>query len=192
MAIRASTLQVSEQFKETVAGLASETKSLAEMLGEFLGDTAIVVLVFYPLDLAGSILLTLGMITEVRRETRVSTCWISWPAGSSLFIVASLGDRRHAARLDSAEQNAYPQRLDAIERAILARLVVKTKQEEPRAGFEALTEDSPPKSHAEIAPPFNFNNRWRNLQGRRGVCASATGGAACAGLWLRSGGYARG
>ncbi len=32
-----------------------------------------------------------------------------------------------------------------------------------------------------------ISNRWRSLRGRREACASATGGAACAAPWLRSG-----
>lgn len=62
--------------------MSSETKSVAEMIGEFLRDTAILVLVFYPLDVkpltrvdrelilvVSFILLTLGIIIEVRRKT---------------------------------------------------------------------------------------------------------------------------
>src|SRR5579862_5557004 len=38
---------------------------------------------------------------------------------------------------------------------------------------------------------LSIGNRGMGLRGRRGVCASATDGAAYAGLWLRSGGCVR-
>lgn len=61
--------------------MASEKKSAWEMIGEFLRDTAVLVLVFYPLEIRtltrfdrelvfalSLFLLTLGIIIEVRRK----------------------------------------------------------------------------------------------------------------------------
>ena len=60
--------------------MAADRKSVSEMIGEFLRDVAILVLVFYPLDMkplsridrelivvASVLLLTLGIIIERRR-----------------------------------------------------------------------------------------------------------------------------
>jgi len=60
--------------------VAADRKSVSEMIGEFLRDVAILVLVFYPLDMkplsridrelivvASVLLLTLGIIIERRR-----------------------------------------------------------------------------------------------------------------------------
>lgn len=69
--------------------------------------------------------------------------------GIVLFAFASLWDKRHAAHPDSAEPADYPEELDAIERAILARLVVKVKRAKPRTGFGKMTEESPKKATAK-------------------------------------------
>jgi len=62
--------------------VAADRKSVSEMIGEFLRDVAILVLVFYPLDMkplsridrelivvASVLLLTLGIIIERRRRS---------------------------------------------------------------------------------------------------------------------------
>ena len=62
--------------------MAADRKSVSEMIGEFLRDVAILVLVFYPLDMkplsridrelivvASVLLLTLGIIIERRRRS---------------------------------------------------------------------------------------------------------------------------
>lgn len=62
--------------------MAAEKKSVSEMIGEFLRDVAILVLVFYPLDMkplsridrehiviASVLLLSLGIIIERRRRS---------------------------------------------------------------------------------------------------------------------------
>ena len=62
--------------------MASDKKSVSEMIGEFLRDVAILVLVFYPLDMkplsridreliviASVLLLSLGIIVERRRRS---------------------------------------------------------------------------------------------------------------------------